>query len=371
MANSASIAALRAQLWAKELFADVIDGLYFTVNGLMGEGDNNIFQVKTDLMKEKGDRINIGLTTKLSSTGVTGDSELEGNEEAILPYSDDVRIDQKRNAVRLTGKLDEQKNAYDMRSDAKSKLKIWMQEFIERQFFLKLGGVQNTSLTDAGGAVVGADALWSNTANAVPDADMAAGTGARYICANTGGIDALTTSDKITPTLISQARTKALLAAPRLRPLRIDGKEYFVMFLHPRQAYDLKQNAQFAQTMRDAAQRGPENPIFTAALGVWDGVVLYEHEYVPALINPSASFRNFTSAGSGTTAAQNVYRAIFCGAQSGLFAQSVNPNGWVEKEFDYGNKWGVATGLIGGIDKVTFNSLDYGVIAVDTYATTV
>lgn len=371
MANTQSASANRAQIWAKELFADVIDGLYFTVNGLMGADDNNIVQIKTDLMKEVGDRINIALTTKLSSTGVSGDSELEGQEESLLPYSDNCLIDQKRNGVRMTGKLDEQKNAYDMRTDAKSKLKIWMQEFIERQIFLKLGGVQNTSLTDAGGVVVGGDALWSNTAPAVPDADMASGLGNRYICSNSGGIDAMTTADKITPTLISQCRTKALLAAPRLRPLRIDGKEYFAMFLHPRQAYDLKQNAQYAQTQRDAAQRGTENPIFTAALGVWDGVILFEHEYVPALINPGASYRNFTAAGSGTTALANVYRALFCGAQAGLFAQAVNPNGWVEKEFDYGNKWGVATGLIGGIDKVAFNSLDYGVIALDTYATTI
>ena len=40
-----------------------------------------------------------------------------------------------------------------------------------------------------------------------------------------------------------------------------------------------------------------------------------------------------------------------------------------EKTFDYGNKKGVASGMIGGVQKLTFNSKDYGVVTVDTGAT--
>ena len=39
------------------------------------------------------------------------------------------------------------------------------------------------------------------------------------------------------------------------------------------------------------------------------------------------------------------------------------------KTFDYKNTVGYATGLIGGIQKITFNSIDYGVVALDTAAT--
>ena len=52
MANTVSVDALRREMWKKELFQDVIDGMYFTQNGLMGEGDNNIVQTFSDLKKE-------------------------------------------------------------------------------------------------------------------------------------------------------------------------------------------------------------------------------------------------------------------------------------------------------------------------------
>ena len=152
MANTVSLDNLRREMWKKELFQDVIDGMYFTQNGLMDEGDNNIVQTFSDLKKEAGDTITVPLTAKLSGSGVSGDSELEGNEEAINSYYDQISIDQIRNAVRLTGRLDSQKACYDMFKDAKEKLSIWAQEFLERQIFLKLAGVSVTTLTDSTGA---------------------------------------------------------------------------------------------------------------------------------------------------------------------------------------------------------------------------
>lgn len=368
MANTTSIDALRPEIWEKQLFADVIDGLYFNESGVMGEDENNIIQVKMDLVKQQGDTDTVGLTTKLTGNGVDGDSELEGNEEAVNAYSDSVLIDQKRFGIRLKGKLDEKKNAYDMRMDAKKKLTIRLQEFIERQIFLKLGGVTNTTLNDVNGTVVGTSCTWSNTPTYIPDADEAAGSGNRYICANSSGTDALAATDLLTPTLISRAKIKARLAQPKIQPLRIDGRDHYVMWIHPWQAYDLKNNAQFAQAMREAEVRGKTNPIFTGALGVWDGVILYEHEYVPFL-DVSVAGNSFRGAATGTDCAVDCFRALLCGKQAAVMLKAQNDNGWVEETFDYKNKVGFATGIIGGIDKIMFNSKEYGVIAVDTAAT--
>lgn len=370
MANSVSIDGLRPELWQKELYKDVQDNLFF--NKFMGEGENNIIQTKSDLKKSPGDTLTIPLTAKLSGNGITGDSELEGNEEAISAYSEQIAIDQIRNAVRLTGKLDEQKNVYNMRMDAKNKLSIWAQEFIERQIFFKLGGVNNTSLTDITGAVVGARCNWSNTATEVPTADTAAGYGNRYLCADyTNGADSLAATDLLTPELISRCKVKALLASPMIRPLKIEGKNYFVMFIHPHQAFDLKNNATYAQAQREAQVRGDSNPVFTGALGVWDGVIIHEHEYVPFLDATTTTMLNFGSATAGTqyTNGVDAYRAILCGQQAAAFVQTADSFKMVEKTFDYENKVGYATSLIGGIQKITFNSKDYGVISLDTSAT--
>lgn len=377
--NTQTISNLRPIMWQKELYQDVIDNLYFVKNGMMGSEDNNIVQLKDDLMKSKGDTIRYGLTAKLSGTGVTGDAELEGNEEKISSYSDTVSIDKKRFAVRLDGKLDEQRAAYDLRSDAKNKLSIRMQEFIERQAFLKMGGVQNTSLTDVNGNVVGTDALWSNSPAVISLTDETAGFGARYLSAGydpasgTGNNSTLTAGvSLITPQLISRLRVKAQLASPKIQPLKIGGKNYYVLFLHPWQALDLKNNEFWKQTLQRADIRGDDNRIFTGALGVWDGVIIHEHEYVPFLnVTTLAGTANFAGSGAGLQASVNVCRALLCGAQAVGFAKAQYENGWVEKDFDYRDKTGFATGLLGGIQKVTFNSKEYGVIALDTAVTTV
>jgi N4-gp56 family major capsid protein len=376
MANSASTANLQKKLWRKELFKDIMDENYFAQSGLMGEGENNIVQVLNDLKKEAGDTITIPLTAKLSGKGVAGDAELEGNEESINPYSESISIDQMRNAVRLKGRYDEKRNVYDMYMDAKDKLKIWGSEFIERQIFLKMAGVSVASLTDVNGVEqIGTSidgtvlSTWSNTPDGQTSAVEAAGTGERYLCADAAGIDSLAATDVLTVSVIRQAKMKAKLANPKVKPLRIKGKDYYVMFIHPHQALDLKASTDYDTAMENAAVRGDDNPIFTGALAVIDGVILVEHEYVPSLDGDNASIV-FTS-GNTTYVPDGVrcFRSMLCGQQAIVMAQTENSWEMNEKTFDYNNKNGVATSFIGGIQKVRFNSKDYGVVTVDTSAT--
>jgi N4-gp56 family major capsid protein len=377
MANTVSVDALRREFWKKELFQDVIDGMYFTQNGLMGEGDNNIVQTFSDLKKESGDTITVPLTAKLSGSGVSGDSELEGNEEAISSYYDQIAIDQIRNAVRLTGRLDSQKACYDMFKDAKEKLSTWAQEFLERQIFMKLGGVSALTLTDTTGAVYSANATWSNTADAIPTATEASEIPSytyRYInadLAGSGGLDGIAATDVLTTGLISRAKMMAKLASPAVRPLRIKGQDFYVMFIHPKQAWDLKNasSSVWAQAQREAQVRGENNPIFTGSLGVWDGVILFEHEYVPQLTGNGSSVVFSTG---NTTYAPNgvvVYRSLLCGRQAVGAAFTKDSFEMVEETFDYKNKVGISTGIIGGVQKMMFNSKNYGVVTVDTSAT--
>src|SRR6266850_1110215 len=152
MANTITIDALRQELWSKELLDDVMRDVK-NIMRFMGEDGNNVIQVNRDLEKSKGDTETFGLVARLASDGVTGDDELEGNEEAMTSYNQSVLIDQIRNAVRLKGKLDAQKVVYDQIKVARGNLQTWMKEFIARQFFLKLGGVTNLGLTDTNGNV--------------------------------------------------------------------------------------------------------------------------------------------------------------------------------------------------------------------------
>jgi len=83
----------------------------------------------------------------------------------------------------------------------------------------------------------------------------------------------------------------------------------------------------------------------------------------------SAVGHNFTAVAAGTDFSADCFRAILCGQQAAGFAKAKNRKHGLKKSFDYGNQWGFATGLIGGIQKIMFNSKEYGVIQVDTAAT--
>jgi N4-gp56 family major capsid protein len=149
--------------------------------------------------------------------------------------------------------------------------------------------------------------------------------------------------------VLDAAKQMAKLASPMIRPVRVDGKEYYVAILHPYDATNLRQDPVWNQAQRDANVRGETNPIFSGALGIYNGIVLHEHEYV---------YR--TNDGSG---AAYVARNVLCGQQAGVIAWGASVQ-WVEKSFDYGNSWGISCGAIFGVIKPLFNSVDYGVVTM-------
>ena len=326
MGNSISIAALRVQLWRKQLFADVRDSLY--MKRFIGGASTNMIQELTDLKSVQGSKITFGLGMKLSGTGVTGDGEQEGNEAQMTDYSETIDIDQLRNAVRLTGKMDEKKNAYKMRTSAKERLTDWWAERIDQELLDKLCGKATSTFANTPTAAATTRSIWAGDA---------------------GATASVTTADKMDTKVLDAAKQMAVLATPKIRPLRINGKEHYVAILHPYDATNLRQDPVWNQAQRDANIRGEKNPIFSGALGIYNGLVIHEHEYI---------YR--TNDGSGSA---YVARNILCGQQAGVMAWGA-PVKWVEKSFDYGNKWGISVGAIFGALKPIFNSLDYGVVTM-------
>ncbi len=365
MSNTASNAALRQQVWAKKFLSDVRKDNFFMERGFMGEGENNIIQMKTGLKKEQGELETFAMIGALSGDGIAGDNELEGNEEAMRQFAEQVAIDQIRNGVRLQGRLDAQKNVLDLIEPSRGALKRWQTEFLERQFFLKLGGVTNTALTDMNGKAFGTRALWSNTPDFIPDADEAAGSGARYLCKNAGGTDVLATTDIMTLDFITDLAMKARTSDPKISPLRIDGEDAYVLFIHPLQGRDLRKSADWKTAAQYAHERSDKNPLFRGALGWWSNVMIVEHEMVPVL-DISKAGNSFRGAAVGTDCNFDAARAILCGRQALAYAEVYNPDTLVEETFDYKNKKGVAISFIGGVQKTSFDNKEFGVVVGDT-----
>jgi N4-gp56 family major capsid protein len=334
MANTVSIAALRAKLWYKELFADVQTMLF--MKRFMGEGANNPIQVVRDLQKGPGQYIEFGLSTKLSGDGVTGDDELEGNEEEILTYQTELAIDQLRHAVRLKGRMDEKKVAYKMRADAKEKLKIWWAERMDREILWKLSGVVAKTFANTPTAPSANRAIWAG---------------------NAGADNSLTATMVMDTKVLDAAKELALTVSPKVRPIKLEGSQEtgeskYIVIMHPYQFSQLRKDPVWNQVQREAGVKGSSNPLFTGAVAEYNGLIIYQHELA----------YYFTNTNSVTCA-----RAILMGQQAGIMGIGEDER-WTEEEKDYKNKWGIAAGRIFGVIKPVFNSEDYGLITIATAA---
>ena len=240
---------LQVSRWAKELQSEVSKGVYFSK--FMGEGPGSAIHVK-QMEEGKGKDVTFGLVSQLSGSAITGDSSLEGNEQSLSTFSNTVSTNQKRLAVRDTGKFANSKVLYDFRSTSLDLLKTQYSELIDADIFSALSTTSGTH------AYYRADASASVYATSDPKAALA-------------DADAITLAD------ISAMKTLAQIGGSanyRMRPIRVDGNDYYVLVLHPEVAYDLFELDEFQQIQREAQVRGDSNPLFKGALGIYNGVVI-------------------------------------------------------------------------------------------------
>lgn len=338
--------ALAVKLWGKKLFQDALKKTYF--DRFMGKSSNSLVQLRDETSKGPGDRITVGLRMQLSGAGVQGDGTLEGNEESLTTYSDNVYIEQLRHAVRSAGKMSEQRVPFSVRDEAKAGLEDWWADRLDTWFFNQLAGY--TAQTDT--------RYTGNQAATAPS------TNRKLFAGSTATDVGQTSSDIFNLNLIDKCVERAETLSPTIRPIMVGGEKKFVMFLHPYQVYDLRtstSSGQWLDIQKAALSGGKDSgsPIYTGALGEYNGVVLHQASRVPQGVN-------------GSSAVTTTRRAIFCGAQAALMAygqkdQSAEMS-WVEELFDYQNQLGVSAGMIAGLKKTVFNSEDFGTITVSTYA---
>ena len=343
---------LAVKLWAKKLFAEALKETFFSE--LMGTGSDSVVQVRNELNKSEGDRIRIGLRMQLSGDGIAGDGTLEGNEEALTTYYDDVFIDQLRHAVRSAGKMSEQRVPFSVRNEARLGLQDWWADRIDTWLFNQLCG--NTVQTDtrytgmqATAAPGTSSAVWSE-AGTTSDADLDS------------------TGDTMTLAVIDSAVTLAKTRTMPLRPATVRGRKCYVFIMHPYQVRDLKQASSgntWLDIQRALVEGGfkdeKESPIYKGGsmVGYYNGCLLLESNRIQC-------------GAVTTTAYTSTRRAVLLGAQAAAFGYG-QKNGatemsWVEEMFDYENQLGVSAGMIAGCTKLTFNGYDHGVITAATYA---
>ena len=330
--------ALTKKLWEEKLFRDVEIESYF-VSRFMSEDDNNLVQVQTNLTKSQGDQITFGIVPNLTGDGVTSGQILEGNEEGLSSYDYSISLEQYRHATRTRGKLDVQRAMFSIPDVSRSKLKIWGAEKIDKLLV-------NALLTSP------TKVLYRDGVAGVPSGTATASTAKAALTA---------ANSKLTPNFISALRVWAKTGGDgqtyRIRPVKMEGQEWYVLLVNPACMYDLRIDSTFQGAMKDAMERGKNNPLFRGATAVWDNVVVHETERISL----------FTDGGGASVV--GAFGALM-GAQSLVWAWGERPS-TVQEEFDYKNEMGWAWEMIGKAGKPVFNSKDYGTVGVCLAATDV
>ena len=340
------------KLWRSKLAREALKATW--IQKFIGNDSDSILQVFDETSKGAGDRITVTLRMQLTGDGILGDGTLEGNEEPLTTYTDNLFIDQLRHAVRSAGKMSDQRIPWSVREEAMMGLKDWWAGRLDTAFFNQLCGY--TVQTDT--------RYTGNQAVVAPDA-------AHIYRPNGRATDqALTTGDEMTLGIIDNVVAAAKLGGvgttgPVIRPINVDGDLMYVMVLHTNQVTQLRTNTSAGQWLdiQKAATTGDGskgNPIFTGALGVYNGVVLHE----------STRITNGVNSGTGAVVA-TARRAVLLGAQSAAIAfgkgYSFENFDWNEELFDYGNQLGVEAGAIFGLKKLRFNSADFGSVVAATF----
>lgn len=313
-----------------------------------------------ELESDAGEQITYDLSMQLKMQPIEGDAKLEGKEEKLEFYTDNVYIDQLRGGVNTGGRMTRKRTLHNLREIARARQSDWWARVFDELFFMYLSGARGHNdefvfpTTYTG---------FANNSFTAPDSD--------HLIVAGGKVKAtLTTDDKFTLNLIDKAVSYAEMmgggtqGTPQIQPISIDGEKKYVCVINSYQAYDVRQTtgaAGWADIQKALMTSvGRDSEMVKGGLGEHNGTIIHKHQNVV----------RFTDYGSGANVA--AARALFLGVQAGVCAFG-SPGtglrfGWHEEEQDRGNEAVITTNTIVGIKKATFNGKDFGVMAIDTAA---
>lgn len=282
-------------LWSKKVYEEAKAKMFW--NRFTGpEGSGMPVIQKNELLTEPGETINISRLANLSGAGVTGESTLRGNEEQLSLAQVQVTPEWYRHAVASTGKARKQ-ITQDFRMKAQAALSYWMAKKTDASMW-------TTSRS------TGSVGFESSTISVIHGNDAES-------------LDTLDSADTLGVTEIAKAA--AVLRGNDIDPVSVPGMPaglgYYLLFIHPFQAYSLKQDSDWINRHQDASARGETNPLFTGALGSIDGVIVHETTQCTRVQN-------------GNSPAIYTARAVMVGAEA--LCRGLNTDiSFVEQKDDY------------------------------------
>ncbi len=347
--------------WSAALFVDMARESYFGARFSSKAVDAPTpIQVLTELESEAGDSITVTLFGQLTQKPTYGDAVLRGKEEALQPFTDKVNVDQIRCGVNAGGRMSRKRTLHNLRTVARARMAEWWARWDDECQMIYLAGARGINddfIEDPGYTGYAGNPLQA------PDTGHIVYGGNATAFNNIGADDAMDL--RVVDRCVTKAQTSGGGASGkiRIRPIRINGENKYVMCMHPFQEHALRTNTttgQWLDIQKIASQRGKSNPIYTGSMGEYRGVVLHSHQ---AIIR-------FNDA--GVDSLQPAARAAFMGRQALLNAYGSPGQGlrfdWFEETEDRGNQVVITSSTIKGTKAAWFKGARFGAYSVDTYA---
>lgn len=332
----------------------------------MGQAQTSIFRILRGSETDGASVVNVPLLRRLKGRGVVDSEVLEGNEEDLENFNDQIRTRWRRNGV-VVPKSTSYRTEMDLLGAARPMLTDWASEATRDQLIRVLHSVIIPGTPDENGL--------AGTDTAVNYAASTAGQRNTYLANNadrilfgnskangSSGVWATAlgtvnnTAGKLSTSTISLAKRMAKAAEPHIRPFRTEsGREYFVLFADPYAFRDLKTDTAMQQANRDARERGIDNPIFQDGDLIWDGVIIHE---VPELDQA-----RILGAGNGGI---DLARNMLLGQSAVGIAWEQRPTPKSDPDRDYGFRPGVAVEELIGMKKLSWGGTNYGAFEIVT-----
>lgn len=346
------------KVWANELAVATSAKTYWT--RFIGEGSNNIIETKVDLESSAGDTIRFDLTVPLKGDMVYGDNRVEGTEEDLSFYQDEVKIDQARKAASAGGRMSQKRTIHNMREIAKDAASDYISQWHDDLCFTYMSG-------DADFAAINPDnkVRMPFAGNPVqsPDADhqLYGGSATSKATLTAGDTMSVRTIERVAlkPTMMAAVNPDVV----RMAPVSVEGgQNRYVLLMSPFNGFALRTETGDTGWVRIQqallTSEGSKAAICRGGLGMVAGTVLHEHEKV-------RMFRGY-----GASSNVMATRSLLLGKQAGVIAYGgaggKTRYNWVEKKADADNLINIYPGLMAGMKKVRYAGKDFGVVSLDT-----
>lgn len=367
---------LAVKIWSARLQKALPKNSWFMKSGFVGKDPTqNVIVVMDDLKGKYGDQITYGIRQQLRGYSTPGDQQLKPNIQKNVFLDDKIVINQQRAGVNSGGKMANQRVPYDLQSEAKDSQVDYWGVRLDEEIIGKLCGAlgvgawetinPNASGTDVVGAIDSdGNALRAPSTNRIVWSGV--GTKVGLTAGDTFSLDAVDTALRKVTRLQMNATTKRKMA-----PLRIGGKNVWILLMDLTHAFDLKKNigqrwgqielAKIQGSFKDSALAQQSLGVYESAAG---SVMLFSHEGMP----------KFQDGGAGA----NVLYAssLLMGQSAGTFAPATEMNDgmyvtWHEESVNSGNEVEISSGLIYGFQKSGYLTApasgvreDYGVCVI-------